>query len=90
MSRLIRNIFVTLPFAVFAATAMAQETANSDQPIAAETPIAPDEEIIDEITVMGARELASLRAELIRADDAVYDLYNNLNDDDAYDVICKK
>ena len=90
MSKLIRNIFLTLSFAVFAATAMAQETANSDESIAAETPIAPDEEIIDEITVMGARELASLRAELIRADDAVYDLYNNLNDDDAYDVICKK
>jgi hypothetical protein len=47
-------------------------------------------EAIDEITVMGARDLGALRAELVRAEDEVYDLYNDLNDDDDYDIICKK
>lgn len=44
----------------------------------------------DEITVMGARSLGSLRAKVVQAEDAVFDLYNVLNDDDAYDIICKK
>ena len=52
--------------------------------------IGPDAEIIDEVTVLGVRELASLRADVIRAEDVVYDLYNELNDDDRYDIICKK
>lgn len=44
---------------------------------------------IDEITVMGARELGALRTELVRAENEVYALYNELNDDDDYDIICK-
>jgi len=44
---------------------------------------------IDEITVMGVRELGQLRAELVRAEDDVYATYNELNDDDDYDIICK-
>lgn len=58
------------------------------------TPKSDDEAVegvdFDEITVMGARSLGSLRTELVRAEDAVYDLYNVLNEDDAYDIICKK
>ena len=50
----------------------------------------PNEQIIDEVTVLGVRELADLRVEVIRAEDVVYDLYNELNDDDGYDIICKK
>ncbi len=51
----------------------------------------PDETntTIDEITVMGVRELGQLRAELVRAEDDVYATYNELNDDDDYDIICK-
>ena len=48
------------------------------------------EETIDEITVMGARSLAMMRAEVIEAEDVIYDLFNELNDDDGYDIICKK
>jgi vacuolar-type H+-ATPase subunit F/Vma7 len=47
-------------------------------------------EVVDEITVMGVRDLGALRAELTRAEDEVYDLYNELNDDDDYDIICKR
>ena len=47
-------------------------------------------EAIDEITVMGARDLGALRAEMVRAEDEVYELYNALNDNDDYDIICRK
>ena len=59
--------------------AQAQESADADV-----------DETIDEITVMGARSLAMMRAEVIEAEDVIYDLFNELNDDDGYDIICKK
>jgi hypothetical protein len=31
-----------------------------------------------------------MRAEVIAAEEVVYDLFNELNDDDGYDIICKK
>ena len=48
------------------------------------------DDTIDEITVLGARSLAMMRAEVIEAEDVVYDLFNELNNDDGYDIICKK
>jgi len=45
---------------------------------------------IDEITVVGARSLGAMRAEITRAEDVAFGLFNDLNDDDAYDIICKK
>lgn len=48
-----------------------------------------NEKAVDEITVLGGRELGALRTELVRAENEVYALYNALNDDDDYDIICK-
>jgi hypothetical protein len=45
---------------------------------------------IDEITVVGARSLGAMRAEVTMAEDQVYALFNDLNEDDRYDIICKK
>ncbi len=45
---------------------------------------------IDEIMVVGARELGAMRAEIDLAEDQVFALYNDLNEDDRYDIICKK
>ncbi|MDH3613479.1 MAG: hypothetical protein OEU90_08365 [Gammaproteobacteria bacterium] len=45
---------------------------------------------IDEITAVGARTLGSMRTEVVLAEDEVYALYNDLNEDDGYDIICKK
>ena len=50
---------------------------------------AKNKKAIDEITVLGGRELGALRTELVRAENEVYALYNALNDDDDYDIICK-
>ena len=57
---------------------------------AQETTDAQVDETIEEITVMGPRSLAMMRAEIIAAENVVYDLFNELNDDDGYDIICKK
>jgi len=48
---------------------------------------APDE--IDEIVVLGGRTLTKLRHEATVAEDRFYELYNELNEDDRYDIICK-
>lgn len=48
------------------------------------------QDTIDEITVLGARTLGSMRAEVTEAEQVVYDMFNELNDDDDYDIICKK
>lgn len=45
---------------------------------------------IDEITVVGARTLGAMRAKVTIAEDQVYALFNDLNEDDGYDIICKK
>lgn len=45
---------------------------------------------IDEITAVGARTLGSMRTEVVIAENEVYALFNDLNDDDGYDIICKK
>ena len=48
-----------------------------------------DEAVIDEITVIGTPELLTLRVEIIRAEDEIYRIFNELNEDDDYDMICK-
>lgn len=48
-----------------------------------------DEAMIDEITVIGAPELLALRVEIVRAEDEIYRIFNELNEDDDYDMICK-
>jgi len=68
-----------------AAVAIAQESLANES-----TVDEPSEQIIDEVTVLGVRDLAALRTEVIRAEDVVYDIYNELNDGDGYDIICKK
>ena len=80
MRRIPCQILVFLATGVLlVASAGAQEATEADV-----------EETIDEITVMGARSLAMMRAEVIAAEELVYDLFNELNDDDGYDIICKK
>lgn len=57
----------------------------------AQTEDAPGgEETIDEIKVMGARSLALMRREVVDAEDRVFELFNELNEDDDYDIICKR
>ncbi len=44
---------------------------------------------IEEITVTGQRSLFDLRMQVSEAEDAMYNLFNELNTDDQYDITCK-
>ena len=45
---------------------------------------------IDEIVVEGRQTLIRLRMQVYEAEDRFYELFNTLNDDDEFDVICRK
>lgn len=47
------------------------------------------DEAIEEITVIGQRSLISLRLETSAAEDVMFGLYNELNTDDKYDIVCR-
>lgn len=51
---------------------------------------AEPEEAIDEITVYGEQSLSTLKMEYEAAELSFYNLYNELNDDRKYDVVCRK
>lgn len=48
----------------------------------------PESEV-EEIVVVGQRTLSSLRAKVVAAEDHFYDVFNELNDDDRYDIHCE-
>lgn len=48
-----------------------------------------EESVIDEITVIGTPELITLRVEIARAEDEIFRIFNDLNEDDDYDMICE-
>lgn len=90
MYRYIPQLALLLVLAPAMLPAAAQQPSGDATADEAAADILPGEEIIDEVTVLGIRELADLRAEVIAAEDVVFDLFNDLNDDDRYDIICKK
>lgn len=47
------------------------------------------QEVIEEVTVIGMRDIISLRNKLFRAEDQFFELYNEINDEDIYDVVCR-
>ena len=46
------------------------------------------EQPMEEITVIGQRTIATLRIQVERAQDRIFDIYNKLNTDDLYDIHC--
>ena len=47
------------------------------------------EQILEEITVMGQKELYSLKMEVIRAEDLKFEIFNSLNSTDDFDITCE-
>lgn len=58
------------------------------QPAVAEEDAQASEEAIEEIVVRGQKSLVHLRFEAYKAEDNFYSLFNQLNDDDDFDVRC--
>ena len=51
---------------------------------------ASQSEPIEEITVIGQQIILDLRLQIIEAEDRAFDIFNALNDDNLYDVVCTK
>ena len=49
---------------------------------------APDQEPIDDIVVVGKKSMSELRRDVFESEEAFYEIYNQLNDEDEYDVRC--
>ena len=50
--------------------------------------IGQDDEVIDDIVVVGEKSLTKLRKEVFKAEEAFYSVYNDLNDEKDYQVRC--
>ena len=77
-----RDVYILVAIAVFHLVlppgAIAQESdASSEEPI-------------EEITVFGEKTLLNLKFASIRAENEFFELFNELNTDDEYDVFCDK
>lgn len=68
-------------------TPAAKQTVPQSKAKAAAT--AKDQEPIEEVTVIGQKQIFSLRMQVIHAEDHAYKIFDALNDDDDYDVHCK-
>jgi hypothetical protein len=51
---------------------------------------APAGEVPEEIVVMGHKPLRQLRVQIELAQDRMFGLFNELNDDDRYDILCRE
>jgi hypothetical protein len=60
---------------------LAQTIGTDDQPAKAQ-------ETIDEIIVYGDLSLAQLRRQMHKASEAFFDVYNDINSDDQFDIFC--
>jgi len=56
---------------------------------AMEAPPPHNDDPVDEVTVIGQRTILALRLQMEAAQEEVHLLYNELNTNDAYDIICK-
>jgi len=56
----------------------------------APTPSAEDRALVEEVIVIGMRPITSIRHEITNTEDLIYDTFNELNDEDAFDIICTK
>jgi hypothetical protein len=49
-----------------------------------------DQRILEEVIVIGRDSASTIRRELFNTQDIVYDMFNELNKDDAFDMVCEK
>ena len=83
-------------FIIFAITGLALPVAAADenQPSPLTGTTATDqsvqqEEVMEEVTVIGQKQIFTLRKQIIQAEDHAFEIFNILNDDDDYDIHCE-
>lgn len=90
MKRLLREITLCCLFSVSTAISYAQDDASQQESASdEESETQVETTVIEEITVQGERTTFSLRMEIESAETEVYNLFNELNSNDDFDVTCK-
>jgi len=79
--------------AIFAAVLVCQASIAQEPPSAPASPNGTSEQnsaAMEELTVVAPQSLSTMRDELIRAEEDVLAVFNSLNDDDDYDITCRR
>lgn len=79
----ITTLLILAGFCTHTAVAQIEETEES-------TTATTEQQPIEEITVIGQRTLGTLRVQIDRASDRIFDLWNEFNTDDLYDIRCRR
>ena len=79
---------ITLAFAIILLVTGARADSLDSKDSVAE--LFEEPSVIDEVIVVERKNVSQLRAELAKADDRLFSLYNTLNTNDSLDMICKK
>ena len=84
-----RHSTTPTPFAGFlCAACLAFTPFTLAQPVATDDQSGKAQETIDEIIVYGDMSLAQLRRQMHKASEAFFDVYNDINSDDQFDILC--
>ncbi len=75
-------------FACLASSAVLASDANL--PSSVDNAVVANEDSIEEVVVTGEQQLETLRREVVFVETELLSLFNQLNSDDDYDIICKK
>jgi len=79
------NIF---PLYVQAQINNGENTEKSGAVTSVATPSAEDRALVEEVLVIGQRPITSIRHEITDTEDLIYNTFNELNKEDAFDIIC--
>lgn len=84
---LITAICLALPVTTTGATTQKQD---AKQTTASSADAAGDQDqVMEEVTVIGQKQIFSIRHQIIQAEDHAYEIFNALNKDDDYDIHCQ-
>ncbi len=86
LERLPWTVCTACILALCASTSMAQDPKPDAAPVIPGT----DEQRVEEIVVKGKKSLRQIRREIRILDLQIYSIFNELNTDDDYDIVCKK
>lgn len=85
------KIFILITIASLAVPVLAADEgqpAKSTETTATAQPV-QQEEVMEEVTVIGQKQIFTLRKQIIQAEDHAFEIFNILNNDDQYDVHCR-
>ncbi|MEL7538042.1 MAG: hypothetical protein AAFM91_13410 [Pseudomonadota bacterium] len=85
-------LYFLLSFGVMAVADPPDDTVESttDAESTSEAEPKSDDESIDEITVTGQGSVTSFRNQMFRAEDAFFDLFNQLTTEEDFEIVCER